>query len=49
MLTADAIDAHNTFDAPETVRPQAFDDARLADGKLSATLPAKSLVVLTLE
>jgi len=49
VLTADAIDAHNTFDAPETVRPQAFDGARLADGKLSATLPAKSLVVLTLE
>ena len=49
LLTADRLDAHNTFDAPETVRPVAFDGARLADGTLSARLPAKSLVVLTLE
>ncbi|MCA0394532.1 MAG: alpha-N-arabinofuranosidase [Proteobacteria bacterium] len=49
VLTADAIDAHNTFDAPDVVRPAAFDGARVADGALTATLPAKSLVVLALE
>ena len=49
LLTADAIDAHNAFDAPDTVRPQPFRDAQLANGRLSATLPAKSLVVLVLE
>lgn len=49
VLTADAIDAHNTFDAPDTVRPRPFEGARLVDGTLSATLPAKSVVVLALE
>lgn len=49
LLTADAIDAHNTFDVGDTVQPQAFDGARISDGRLSLPLPAKSLVVLTLE
>jgi alpha-N-arabinofuranosidase len=43
------MDAQNTFDAPDTVRPQAFSGATIADGKLSLTLPAKSVVVLDLE
>jgi alpha-N-arabinofuranosidase len=49
LLTAPAIDAHNTFDAPHTVRPVAFDSAAVDNGTLSATLPAKSLVVLMLD
>lgn len=49
LLTADAIDAHNTFDAPGNVRPTPFDGARLADGRLGLQLPPKSLVVLALE
>ncbi|MDR1727700.1 MAG: alpha-N-arabinofuranosidase [Acidobacteriota bacterium] len=46
ILAADAMDAHNTFDAPDAVHPVAFDGARLADGRLSAHLPPKSVVVL---
>jgi alpha-N-arabinofuranosidase len=49
ILTADKLDAHNTFDAPEQVTPAAFDGAKLADGKLTVELPAHSVVVLALQ
>jgi alpha-N-arabinofuranosidase len=48
VLTAGAIDAHNTFDAPETVKPAAI-DVELEDGKLVLELPAKSVTVVTLQ
>jgi alpha-N-arabinofuranosidase len=48
VLTADAMDAHNTFATPEVVKPAAFTGATLTGGKLSLTLPAKSVVVLEL-
>jgi alpha-N-arabinofuranosidase len=48
ILTAGALDAHNTFARPETVKPFPFDGASLAAGKLSLTLPARSVVVLSL-
>lgn len=48
ILSAAAMDARNTFDAPHAVEPRAFNQARLHDGKLSVSLPAKSVVVLTL-
>jgi alpha-N-arabinofuranosidase len=46
ILTAPTMDAHNTFDAPDAVRPVAFTGATLADGVVSVTLPAKSVVML---
>jgi alpha-N-arabinofuranosidase len=49
LLTADAINAHNTFDQPEAVKPVAFDGARLAGGTLQVDLPAKSVAVLEIE
>ncbi|WP_225206477.1 alpha-N-arabinofuranosidase [Novosphingobium huizhouense] len=49
VLTAPAINSHNTFDAPDVVRPVSFDAASISDGALSVTLPAKSIVVLTLQ
>jgi alpha-L-arabinofuranosidase len=49
ILTADKLDAHNSFDAPEDVKPADFDAAKIADGKLTVELPAHSVVVLTLE
>jgi alpha-N-arabinofuranosidase len=49
ILTAAAIDAHNTFDASETVKPTAFGGASLEGGSLTVTLPAKAVVVLTLK
>jgi alpha-N-arabinofuranosidase len=49
ILTADAMDAHNDFSAPHAVEPARFDGARIEGDHLTARLPAKSLVVLTLE
>jgi len=49
ILTAPAINAHNTFDAPETVKPAPFTGARISGGTLTVTLPPKSVVVLDLQ
>lgn len=49
VLTAAAMDAHNDFAAPNTVRPVRFDAATIKGDRLTARLPAKSLVVLTVE
>jgi alpha-N-arabinofuranosidase len=46
VLTAPAINSHNTFDAPNAVQPQPLDGASVQGGKLSVTLPPKSVVVL---
>jgi alpha-N-arabinofuranosidase len=48
VLTAAAMNARNTFEAPETVRPVTFAGATLANGILTVELPAKSVVVLEL-
>jgi alpha-N-arabinofuranosidase len=48
VLTAPAINAHNTFDAPDAVRPAAFDSALLKGDRLELLVPAKSVVVLEL-
>jgi alpha-N-arabinofuranosidase len=49
ILTAPAIDSHNTFTAPDTVKPAPFTAAKLAGDQLTLTLPPKSVVVLELE
>ncbi|WP_343520695.1 alpha-N-arabinofuranosidase [Sphingomonas sp.] len=49
VLTAPQVTAHNSFDAPDRVRPQPFDGARIDQAGLSVTLPPASVVVLTLE
>ena len=46
ILTAATMDAHNTFEAPDAVRPAAFTGAQLSGGTLQVTLPAKSIVML---
>jgi alpha-L-arabinofuranosidase len=46
MLTADAIDSHNTFAAPNTVQPRSFTGVQNVGGKLRLTLPAKAIVVI---
>jgi alpha-N-arabinofuranosidase len=43
-----AIQAHNRFDAPDAVKPAPFTGASVAGGTLNVTLPAASVVVLTL-
>lgn len=48
LLTATAMDAHNTFAQPEAVKPTAF-NAQASGGKLTVKLPAKSVVVAAVE
>ena len=48
LLTAAKMDSRNSFGAPEQVRPVAFAGAHWADGKLRVSMPAKSVVVLTI-
>ncbi|MCD2323070.1 alpha-N-arabinofuranosidase [Sphingomonas sp. IC-56] len=49
VLTAPAINTHNTFDAPEAVKPVPFSDAQVSGDTLTVSLPAKSVVVLNLQ
>jgi alpha-L-arabinofuranosidase len=48
VLTAAAMDAHNTFQHPQAIRPAAY-SARAAGGTLSIKLPAKAVIVVALE
>jgi len=48
VLTAPALNAHNTFESPAAVAPVAFDGARLRDGGLDVVLPPRSVAVLEL-
>lgn len=48
VLTAPAMNAHNTFDQPDIVAPQPFNEATLAGENLTVNLPSKSVVVLEL-
>jgi alpha-N-arabinofuranosidase len=48
ILTAEAMDAHNTFENPDAIHPVAFNGAKLNGNTLEVTLPAKSIVVLQL-
>ena len=49
VLTATSMQAHNTFANPEVVKPVDFHGARISGSTLSATLPAKSVVLLQLQ
>ena len=49
VLTADAMQARNTFDAPETVKPTGFNAFKHEGDTLTVDLPAKSVVVLTIQ
>jgi alpha-N-arabinofuranosidase len=48
VLTAGAMNAYNSFEKPETVKPSVFSGFKLADGVLTITMPSKSVVVLEL-
>ncbi|HEY4115319.1 MAG TPA: alpha-L-arabinofuranosidase C-terminal domain-containing protein [Rhizomicrobium sp.] len=49
IITADTMDAHNTFSRPDVVKPQPFSAASVSGGTLQVNLPAKSVVVLQLQ
>jgi alpha-N-arabinofuranosidase len=48
ILRHDQLQAHNTFDAPDNVKPTNFDGAQLNGDKLTVTLPPASIVTLEL-
>jgi alpha-N-arabinofuranosidase len=48
ILTADAMDAHNTFEQKDAVKPAPF-SAQAAGGKLTIKVPAKSVIVVAAE
>lgn len=48
LLTGPSPQAANTFEQPETIRPQAFTALEIADGQAAFELPPLSLVALTL-
>jgi alpha-N-arabinofuranosidase len=43
------MNAHNTFENPMAVKPEAFNGATLDNDELNILLPPMSIVVLTLE
>ena len=47
VLTGDAMNSHNTFDSPKTVKPEAFDGVSLASGSATVSMPARSVVAFT--
>ena len=49
VLTAGDIRAHNTFEQPDLVKPAPFEAVRLTPDGFTATLPPKSVVVLSLQ
>ncbi|GAA4849125.1 alpha-L-arabinofuranosidase AbfB [Paenibacillus vulneris] len=49
IVTAEKMQAHNTFAEPDCVRAADFSDAKLSDGMLHTVLPPMSVVLLTLE
>jgi alpha-N-arabinofuranosidase len=49
VLTAPEMTAHNTFDAPDRVKPAPFSDLWPCDGGWLVQLPPRSVVVLEVE
>jgi alpha-N-arabinofuranosidase len=49
MLTAGEINAINTFDKPENVKPAVFNGFKVSESGFTATLPGKSVVTLELQ
>ena len=46
VLTAGTVDAHNTFDAPDAVRPRALTSLSVRGGVIEGSLPARSVSVI---
>ena len=46
ILTSEDIHDYNKFDSPDTVKPEAFDDFKVKNGKLIVKMPAKSIIAL---
>ena len=48
VLTGPSMDAYNSFERPEVVKPQPFTGARVSNGQLTVTLPPHAVIVLEL-
>ena len=48
VLTAAAMDAHNSFQAPQAIKPAPY-SATAVDGRLTVKIPAKAVVVVAVE
>ncbi len=49
ILTSDKLQDHNSFDAPQKVKPTTFKQLTMSNNSLKVTLPAHSVVVLELK
>lgn len=49
ILTATSVDALNSFEKPETVKPVDFKDFKISKGKLTVKMPAMSIIALELK
>ncbi|WP_420490838.1 alpha-N-arabinofuranosidase [Neobacillus drentensis] len=49
IITADTMNAHNTFEKPEVVKPAEFTGVTFENNKLAIKLPAMSVVTLVIE
>jgi len=49
VLTSDVLNAHNTFEQPNQVRPNDLSDLTISEGLLKANLPPKSVAVIELQ
>jgi alpha-N-arabinofuranosidase len=49
VLTADKLNAHNTFDEPGRVKPKLLKGINFLRNTITCTLPAKSVVLLTIK
>jgi alpha-L-arabinofuranosidase len=49
ILTADTMDARNTFDSPHAIQPVEFKGARISGENIVLDLPAKSVVVVEIQ
>ena len=47
LLSGSAMNSHNSFDAPTTVRPVDFDDLTVTAHGFDVELPARSVVAVT--
>uniref|UniRef100_UPI00313AFBEB alpha-N-arabinofuranosidase n=1 Tax=Bacillus sp. OTU2372 TaxID=3043858 RepID=UPI00313AFBEB len=49
IITADTMNAHNTFEQPDVVKPVEFTGVAIENNKLAIKLPAMSVVTLVIE
>lgn len=49
VLTAETMNAHNTFENPDTIKPTTLKNITIKDNLITVTIPSKSVVVLAVQ